>query len=97
MFGVMLDAFRDALHTQEAWRMGKMPIYLVREYNAGVAAANWQEIRARSEADAAQIICGSKSRTEGRREELRADVRRMGDPSQATPILLSFYRDITAE
>jgi hypothetical protein len=73
-----------------------MPIYLVREYIEGVVTLHWQEILAKSEADAAQIICGCKLRTEGRREELRAEVRRMGDPSQATPILLSFYSDPTA-
>jgi hypothetical protein len=74
-----------------------MPIYLVREYNMGVAAPHWQEVRATSEVDAAQIICGSKLRTEGRREELRAAVRRMGDPSQATPITLAFYDDPNSE
>jgi hypothetical protein len=74
-----------------------MPIYLVREYNMGVSANDWQEIRATSEVDAAQIICGSKLRTEGRREELRADVRRMGDPSKAPSILYSFYSDPNAE
>jgi hypothetical protein len=74
-----------------------MPIYLVREYKMGVAAHDWQEIFAKSESDAAQIICGSKLRTEGRREQLRADVRRMGDPSKAAPILLSFYSDPNAE
>jgi hypothetical protein len=74
-----------------------MPIYLVREYNMGVAAPDWQEVRATSEADAALIICGSKLRTEGRREELRADVRRMGDPSQAPPITLAFYGDPNPE
>ena len=70
-----------------------MPIYLVREYSMGVAEPHWQEVRATSEADAAQIICGAKLRTEGGQEELRACVRRMGDPSQATPITLLFYGD----
>jgi len=74
-----------------------MPIYLVREYLRGVPAPHWQEIRATSEADAAQIICESTLRTEGRREELRAEVRRMGDPSQATPITLAFYHAPTEE
>ena len=74
-----------------------MPVYLVHEYNMGVSANDWQEIRATSEVDAAQIICGSKLRTEGRREELRADVKRMGDPSKAPPILFSFYSDPNAE
>ena len=74
-----------------------MPVYLVHEYNMGVSANDWQEIRATSEVDAAQIICGSKLRTEGRREELRADVRRMGDPSKAPSILYSFYSDPNAE
>ena len=51
-----------------------MPIYLVREYSMGVAAPHWQEVRATSEADAAQIICGAKLRTEGGQQELRAAV-----------------------
>ena len=70
-----------------------MPIYLVREYNMGVAAPDWQEVQAASEAHAAEIICGSKLRTEGMRRELRAQVRRLGDPSQARPITLAFYDD----
>ena len=74
-----------------------MPVYLVHEYNMGVSANDWQEIRATSEVDAAQIICGSKLRTEGRREELRADVKRMGDPSKAPPILFSFYTPFTRQ
>jgi hypothetical protein len=75
----------------------EMPIYLVREHNRGVAAPHWEEVRATNEADAAQIICGARLRTEGKREELRAQVRRMGDPSEATPITLAFYGDLKPE
>ncbi len=70
-----------------------MPIYLVREYHMGVATPDWQEVRATSEAHAAEIICGAKLRTEGMRQELRAHVRRMGDASQDRPITLAFYGD----
>jgi len=74
----------------------KMPIYLVREYVMGKTAPHWQEVRATSEADAARKICELNLRAEGRREDVRAQVKRLGDPSQATPITLLFYSDPNA-